>query len=179
MLGDKIKELRKKRGLSLRALACSINISISFLSDIENNRSKPSLDRLKDIAVGLETTVSYLLNESISDSPRALESSTSLDRMLEDNCQRLIYGFKNFQGSESEIQESKPIFQGKLLSTGALPAVPSESQEDLSEIQELLSELEEVLSELQDFSNWPDKDKEELLNYLRAKRIIRKENETG
>ncbi|SHJ92886.1 helix-turn-helix domain-containing protein [Paramaledivibacter caminithermalis] len=64
MVGKRIKELRKERGLSLKDLSKRIDISISFLSDIENERSNPSLDRLKDIAKGLDTTVSYLLGES-------------------------------------------------------------------------------------------------------------------
>lgn len=64
MVGKRIKELRKERGLSLKDLSKRIDISISFLSDIENERSNPSLDRIKDIAKGLDTTVSYLLGES-------------------------------------------------------------------------------------------------------------------
>ncbi|HHX51555.1 MAG TPA: helix-turn-helix transcriptional regulator [Clostridia bacterium] len=65
-LGDTIKNLRKKHNLTLRELAQKINLSISFLSDIENNRCKPSLDRLRSIAKALETPVSYLLNENHS-----------------------------------------------------------------------------------------------------------------
>ncbi|AFS79813.1 putative HTH transcriptional regulator, lambda repressor-like, DNA-binding protein [Gottschalkia acidurici 9a] len=64
MIGKRIKELRVDYGLSLKQLSERIDISISFLSDIENNRSNPSLDRLKDIAKGLNTTVSYLIGES-------------------------------------------------------------------------------------------------------------------
>lgn len=63
MVGKRIKELRKEKGLSLKDLSKRTGISISFLSDIENRRSNPSLDRLKDIAKGLDTTVSYLLDE--------------------------------------------------------------------------------------------------------------------
>ena len=49
--------------LKLKDLSERVGISISFLSDIENERSKPSLERLQDIADGLGTTVSYLLGE--------------------------------------------------------------------------------------------------------------------
>ncbi len=62
-VGKRIKERRKELKLSLRDLAAKIDISISFLSDIENGRSQPSLGRLKDIARGLDTSVSYLLEE--------------------------------------------------------------------------------------------------------------------
>ncbi|QIB27929.1 helix-turn-helix domain-containing protein [Caloranaerobacter azorensis] len=64
MVGKRIKMLRKERGLSLKELSKKTDISISFLSDIENGRSNPSLERLKDIARGLNTTVSYLLGET-------------------------------------------------------------------------------------------------------------------
>lgn len=62
-LGQRIKSLRKSKKITLRELSRQIGISISFLSDIENDRSNPSLDRLKDIAEGLEVTISYLLDE--------------------------------------------------------------------------------------------------------------------
>ena len=39
-------------------------VSISFLSDIENNRSNPSIDNLKIIANTLNTPVSYFLEDS-------------------------------------------------------------------------------------------------------------------
>lgn len=62
-VGERIKRLRKERKLTLRELSEKVDISISFLSDIENGRSNPSLERLKSIAEALDTTVSYLLGE--------------------------------------------------------------------------------------------------------------------
>jgi len=63
-IGERIKALRKENNMTLRELSKKIGISVSFLSDIENGRSNPSLERLKDIAEGLGTTVSYLLGEN-------------------------------------------------------------------------------------------------------------------
>lgn len=63
-VGVRIKALRKQKGYTLKILSDKAKISISFLSDIENGRSKPSLERLQDIAVALDTTTSYLMNES-------------------------------------------------------------------------------------------------------------------
>lgn len=62
-LGEKIKKLQKMNNYSLRELASKIGISHTFLSDIENNRSNPSLERLKDIAKALNVNVSFLLGE--------------------------------------------------------------------------------------------------------------------
>jgi len=62
-LGERIKKLQKMNNYSLRELASKVGISHTFLSDIENNRSNPSLERLKDIADGLNVNVSFLLGE--------------------------------------------------------------------------------------------------------------------
>lgn len=62
-LGEKLKELRKEKGLSLRELAKQIgNISASYLSDIENDRYDPSLKKLKSIAQALNVPTAYLLD---------------------------------------------------------------------------------------------------------------------
>ena len=63
-VGSRIKELRKQQKLTLRELARRADISHTFLSDIENNRSQPSLNRLRDIAEALQVKISYLLGEN-------------------------------------------------------------------------------------------------------------------
>ena len=62
-VGERIKKFRLGKGLTLRDLSKQVDISISFLSDIENGRSNPSLERLKDIAAALNTPISVLLGE--------------------------------------------------------------------------------------------------------------------
>lgn len=62
-IGERIRQLRKSRGLTLKELSKKVDISVSFLSDIENDRSQPSLERVRALASGLDTTVSYLLGE--------------------------------------------------------------------------------------------------------------------
>jgi len=65
-LGDKLKAIRKAKGLSLKQLSKDTNehVSVSFLSDIENGRSNPSIDSLKIIATTLNTPVSYFIDDS-------------------------------------------------------------------------------------------------------------------
>jgi len=62
-LGNRIRKKRKEYSLTLKMLSEKCGISVSFLSDIEHDRRRPSLDRLKDIAGGLDTSVSFLLEE--------------------------------------------------------------------------------------------------------------------
>ena len=49
-LGERIRELREARDLSLRELAKKLGCSAAFLSDIELGRRYPSEKNLKDLA---------------------------------------------------------------------------------------------------------------------------------
>lgn len=62
-VGKRIKEERNRKDYTLKELSKRADISISFLSDIESERSNPSLERLVDIAKALEKPTSYFLGE--------------------------------------------------------------------------------------------------------------------
>ncbi|NCO38626.1 MAG: MerR family transcriptional regulator [Armatimonadetes bacterium CG_4_10_14_0_8_um_filter_66_14] len=63
-LGRNLNRIRSARGMSLRDLAEAANVSPSFLSQIENDKTSPSISSLTDIARGLGTTVARLIEES-------------------------------------------------------------------------------------------------------------------
>ena len=54
MLGERIKELRKAKGLSQNSLSEKVDIETKHLSRIEVGKSYPSLDTLQRIAKALE-----------------------------------------------------------------------------------------------------------------------------
>lgn len=61
--GDRVKELRKKKGMSQEKLAELLFLeSKATISSYETNRRMPAADVLAGMAVALETTVDYLLN---------------------------------------------------------------------------------------------------------------------
>jgi transcriptional regulator with XRE-family HTH domain len=62
-VGDKLRTLRKSRGMSLKQLAAKVGCSASYLSMIENQKLNPSVSRLKSIAEGLGTTIIELFQE--------------------------------------------------------------------------------------------------------------------
>ena len=62
-LGDKLRILRKQKGLSLKSLAEKVGCSASYLSMIENEKLDPSVSRLKAVAEGLDTTIIELFQE--------------------------------------------------------------------------------------------------------------------
>lgn len=59
-LGEAVRYLREKRGLTLRALAGKIEVSPPFLSDLEHNRR--STDKLEELAKALGVTPDVLRN---------------------------------------------------------------------------------------------------------------------
>lgn len=61
-LGQKIRELRKKRGLTQVELAVIVNISPVYLGFIENARRLPSLKTLKKLARALKVKPSELIS---------------------------------------------------------------------------------------------------------------------
>jgi transcriptional regulator with XRE-family HTH domain len=64
VVGYNIKRLRLKKGVSLREFAQAVGVSPSFLSQVENGKTTPSLDTLKAIADTLETTIANLMGET-------------------------------------------------------------------------------------------------------------------
>ncbi len=60
-LGTRLRELRRGRGLTLAALAESAQVSVSYLNDIEHDRTVPSLGKLTAIAGALEVGVRDVL----------------------------------------------------------------------------------------------------------------------
>jgi transcriptional regulator with XRE-family HTH domain len=71
-VGDRIKELRVRKGDSLQQVADAIGASKAHIWELESNRSKnPSLDLLQKLANHFRTTVAYLIEEPTGDLTRA------------------------------------------------------------------------------------------------------------
>lgn len=77
-VGDKLRALRKQNKLTLKELSEKTNLSISFISDIENKRRNPSIDNLKLLANALNVSVSDLLDEKLY-APKANEFNNNDD----------------------------------------------------------------------------------------------------
>ena len=58
-IGRKLRKARKDQALSLRDLAAQAEVSASLLSQIENNRSNPSVRTLYSLATVLSLSVDY------------------------------------------------------------------------------------------------------------------------
>lgn len=66
-LGKRIKKLRKDRKMSQEKLAERIDVSTPHMSNIENGKTKFSLQVLVDLANALDTTPDVLLLDQMDD----------------------------------------------------------------------------------------------------------------
>ncbi|WP_181346814.1 helix-turn-helix domain-containing protein [Thalassobacillus sp. CUG 92003] len=63
MIGDRIKQIRKDKNLSLSELADRAGVAKSYLSSIERNlQSNPSVQFLEKISAELGVSINYLLH---------------------------------------------------------------------------------------------------------------------
>jgi len=62
-LGRKIRDLRQRRGLTVQQLADASGLSKGFISQVENERTSPSLSTLHDLAGALGISAAYLVVE--------------------------------------------------------------------------------------------------------------------
>jgi len=61
LFGERLRELRQKRGMTLRELTDVSGMSLAYLSDLERGLKIPSLTSLIRLAVALECKISALV----------------------------------------------------------------------------------------------------------------------
>ena len=95
---NRIKEIRKEKGISHEAMAFDLGISQVAYSKLEKNETKLNVDRLYKIAEVLDTKVSDLLG---------LEVNKIYQQEFKDNSH-------NYQEIQNLYQENKEVYE-KLL----------------------------------------------------------------
>lgn len=66
-VGNKIRERRNFLKVMQENLANDINVSASFISDIENGRRKMSLETMIKISIALKTSLDYFVLDNVKD----------------------------------------------------------------------------------------------------------------
>lgn len=63
--GDFVKDKRKEKKITLKAMAEKLNLSVPYLSDIEKNRRNPAIDKFEELIgmLDLSTEEQELLND--------------------------------------------------------------------------------------------------------------------
>jgi plasmid maintenance system antidote protein VapI len=81
-LGSRIASLRDHRGWIQKQLADKAGISVTFLSEIENDKRKVSAEVLLRIAAALGTSLDYLMKGAISNSSSLPEEPNTIPSEL-------------------------------------------------------------------------------------------------
>jgi len=111
-IGKRVKELRSKKVMSQEQLATCAEISITYLSNIENAHSKASLPTFIKIANALGCGVDSLLCDNIKGSRPLFEEQ--LGELLEDCSQdelKIIVG--TVKGLKEQIRLVESVNQNK------------------------------------------------------------------
>ena len=80
-VGNAIKNLRKKRGISQKDLAQKCGLSANALCSIENSDSFPSKDSINKICDALGIPVSFLMFFSVTDEDIPAEKRAAFNAM--------------------------------------------------------------------------------------------------
>ena len=78
-VGAKIREYRKRAGMTQETLALSANMGVSFLGDVERGKKKPSIDSLEKILSVLN--ISFVEFFDFSTELKPYKESTALERL--------------------------------------------------------------------------------------------------
>ncbi len=95
-LGFKIRELRLKKGLTLKEISEKTKLSISFLSQLEHNKTSATLESFRKISDALNVSPAYFFSESNGKVQSSIVKGTVSDSdLLKTN--KFIY--KDLKGS--------------------------------------------------------------------------------
>lgn len=143
---DRIQQLRKGKGMSLRALAAASEISPSSISAIERGLSAPSVGTLQRLAAALDTTVPKLLDSK--EPGRDLVVRPHERRPLEMETPGVV--FENLYATDTALQS---ILISVMPGSGSVESYSHEGEEFLYILQ---GELELTLDELHTYRLGPN-----------------------
>lgn len=107
---EKIKLLRKKKGISQQELASQIGLHLTNLNRLENGHSQPSFEVLKKLMEIFEVSANYLLDDDdnnfeVKINNKSLAEKIKLIDNLEDDDQRAIIQVIDSMLTKQKIRE--------------------------------------------------------------------------
>lgn len=105
MIGDVLRDLRNIYGYKAKDLSSKLDISPSYLSEIENNKKEPSLTILRKYSdiYGLKPSVLLTLAESAEEAQQKGKSELFIRNMM----LKLISAMSTIVGKDYEESEQK------------------------------------------------------------------------
>ena len=118
-IGEKIKNLRKQKNMSLRELAQITGLSKTTLGDLEKDIKNPSLETLEKIAVAFAITPAELLmetdsTEELMESAKNSGSEILAGRSKSGDLLKVLYRAKD---APKETMDQMAVFLDTLLTT--------------------------------------------------------------
>lgn len=104
MLGEKLRHLRKERGLTQQELAEKVMVAPSTIGMYEQGRREPDTTTLSKLSQVLHVSVDYLLSEEQEDADKDIE-----DVIAEIRQRLLTNGQLMFNGRPLSIEELEKI----------------------------------------------------------------------
>ena len=96
-LAIRIKEARHRKGITQEKLAIETGLSANFIGRIESNNSRVSLASLVKISICLDTTLDYLLSDTIKLPDNVILNTTALNNTERQFIINTIKGIKEIQ----------------------------------------------------------------------------------
>lgn len=118
-VGERIKEVRKNKGISVRYLAELSGISRSTISRWENNHLNPSEDNLKAIIKALGLTVSQFWNEPLG----YVRTQANDNRGIREQIDRIVRDLGDIQIAMNVLREHYGIEIGSVQKIGTEDSV--------------------------------------------------------
>lgn len=122
IVGKRLRDLRIRRGLTLRALAECSGLNVNTLSLIENGKSSPSVSTLQLLAIALDVPIaSFFATEPIEKRviftpsnarPRAVIGSTCFENLSQDLAQNAIQSFMVTVSPDSDSGSTMIVHTG-------------------------------------------------------------------
>lgn len=111
-VGEKIKQLRKDKGLQQKTVATDVGLDQSNYNKVENGKREPSVEVLQKLSVILGVTVNELLNPDNKQQPTpvAVEDKTVSEKIrlveqLEEEDKNVIYKMLDTMLTKKKFQD--------------------------------------------------------------------------
>ena len=79
MIGNRLLELRKKKGLTQKQVAENLSVSKHTIANYEGERTNPNIEMLKALSLFFNTSVDYLVG--VTDVERPLKNDKTIIRL--------------------------------------------------------------------------------------------------
>lgn len=84
-IASRLREIRLQRGYTQEYIADKVDVSVTHISNIENNHVKISLSTLVQVCKVLDVTVDYVLENEFSNSENILDQAIAKELQNKDD----------------------------------------------------------------------------------------------